>query len=213
LIRINLLPQKREAKRGAEADQRWLLVVLGVVVAEIVLLFLVHQVKRDELAKQVRKNAELSTQIEQIKKTVANHAEVKAQLETLRAREDAIQKLQQARSGPTAVLLELSRVLTSGHGPTIDPDVLAQLRRDNPTAVYNPGWDAKRLWLTSFQENDRLVKIEGLARDGDDVSELARRLNLSTYFADIKLLPANRTTDSESKLEVIGFQLQAKMRY
>jgi type IV pilus assembly protein PilN len=213
LIRINLLPQRREAKRGAEADQRWLLVVLGVVVAEIVLLFLVHQVKRDELAKQVRKNAELSTQIEQIKKTVANHAEVKAQLETLRAREDAIQKLQQARSGPTAVLLELSRVLTNGHGPTIDPDVLAQLRRDNPTAVYNPGWDAKRLWLTSFQENDRLVKIEGLARDGDDVSELARRLNLSTYFADIKLLPANRTTDSESKLEVIGFQLQAKMRY
>jgi type IV pilus assembly protein PilN len=213
LIRINLLPQKREAKRGAEADQRWLLVVLGVVVAEIVILFLVHQVKRDELAKQVRKNAELSTQIEQIKKTVANHAEIKAQLETLRAREDAIQKLQQARSGPTAVLLELSRVLTNGHGPTVDSDVLAQLRRDNPTAVYNPGWDAKRLWLTSFQETDRLVKIEGLARDGDDVSELARRLNLSTYFADIKLLPANRTTDAESKLEVIGFQLQAKMRY
>ena len=213
MIRINLLPQKREAKRGTEADQRWLLVVLGVVVAEIVLLFLVHQVKRDELAKQVRKNAELSTQIEQIKKTVANHAEIKAQLETLRAREDAIQKLQQARSGPTAVLLELSRVLTNGHGPTVDSDVLAQLRRDNPTAVYNPGWDAKRLWLTSFQETDRLVKIEGLARDGDDVSELARRLNLSTYFADIKLLPANRTTDAESKLEVIGFQLQAKMRY
>jgi type IV pilus assembly protein PilN len=213
LIRINLLPQKRELKRGADVDQRWLLVVLGVVVAEIVILFLVHQVKRDELAKQVRRNTELASQIETIKKTVANHAEVKAQLETLRAREDAIQKLQQARSGPTAVLLELSRVLTNGHGPTVDPDMLAQLRRDNPTAVYNPGWDAKRLWLTSFQEAERLVKIEGLARDGDDVSELARRLNLSTYFADIKLLPANKTTDSETKLEVIGFQLQAKMRY
>jgi type IV pilus assembly protein PilN len=144
---------------------------------------------------------------------VANHAEIKAQLETLRAREDAIGKLQQARSGPTAVLLELSRVLTNGHGPTVDPDVLAQLRRDNPTAVYNPGWDPKRLWLTSFQENDRTVKIEGLSRDGDDVSELARRLNLSMYFADVKLLPANKKIDSESKLEVIGFQLQAKTRY
>ncbi len=213
MIRINLLPQKREAKRGPEADQRWLLVVLGVVVAEIVILFLVHQVKREELAQQVRKTAELTSQIEQIKKTVANHAEIKAQLETLRAREDAIQKLQQARSGPTAVLLELSRVLTGGHGPTVEPDVLAQLRRDNPTAVYNPGWDPKRLWLTSFQENDRTVRIDGLARDADDVSELARRLNLSMYFADIKLMPANKTIDSESKLEVIGFQLQAKMRY
>jgi len=213
LIRINLLPQKREAKLGSSADQRWLLVVLGVVVAEIVVLFLLHQVKRDELAKQVRKNAELSSQIEQIRKTVANHASIKAQLEVLRAREEAISKLQQARTGPTAVLLELSRVLTTGHGPTVDPDVLAQLRRDNPTAVYNPGWDPKRLWLTAFQENDRLVKIDGLARDGDDVSELARRLNLSMYFADIKLLPANKTVDPESKLEVIGFQLQAKMRY
>jgi len=213
LIRINLLPQKRELKRGPEADQRWLLVVLGVVVAEIVLLFLLHQVKREELAKQVRKNAELSSQIEQIKKTVANHADVKAQLETLRAREDAIQKLQQARSGPTAVLLELSRVLTQGHGPSVDPDVLAQLRRDNPTAAYNPVWDPKRLWLTSFQETDRVVKIDGLARDGDDVSELARRLNLSMYFADVKLLPASKTVDVESKLDVIGFQLQAKMRY
>lgn len=213
MIRINLIPQKRELKRGPEADQRWLLVVLGVVVVEIVALFLLHQVKREELAKQVRKNAELSSQIEQIKKTVANHADVKAQLETLRAREDAIQKLQQARSGPTAVLLELSRVLTQGHGPTVDPDVLAQLRRDNPTAVYNPVWDPKRLWLTSFQETDRVVKIDGLARDGDDVSELARRLNLSMYFADVKLLPASKTVDVESKLDVIGFQLQAKMRY
>jgi type IV pilus assembly protein PilN len=213
VIRINLLPQKREMRRGPEVDQRWLLAILGVVVAEIVVLFLVHQMKRDELAKQVRKNEELSSQIEQIKKTVANHAEVKAQLETLRAREEAISKLQQARSGPTAVLLELSRVLTSGHGPTIDSDVLAQLRRDNPTAVYNPGWDPKRLWLTSFQENDRVVKMEGLSRDADDVSELARRLSLSTYFADVKLLPASKKTDSDTKIEVIGFQLQAKARY
>jgi type IV pilus assembly protein PilN len=213
VIRINLLPQKREARRGPDIDQRWLLAVLGVVVAEIVVLFLVHQVKREELARQVRKNEELTSQIDTIKKTVANHAEIKAQLETLRAREEAITKLQQARSGPTAVLLELSRVLTNGHGPTVDSDVLAQLRRDNPTAVYNPGWDPKRLWLTSFQENDRVVKIEGLSRDADDVSELARRLTLSTYFADVKLLPATKKIDSESKLEVIGFQLQAKARY
>jgi type IV pilus assembly protein PilN len=214
VTRINLLPQRREAKGGGpDLQQGWILAVLGVVVAEIVALFLFHQVKREELAKQIRTNNELTSQIEQIKKTVANHAEIKAQLETLRAREDAISKLQQARTGPTAVLLELSRVLTSGHGPTIEPDALAQLRRDNPTAAYNPGWDPKRLWLTTFQETDRVVRIQGLARDGDDVSELARRLTLSMYFTDLKLLPASKTTDSETKVDLIGFQLQAKMRY
>jgi type IV pilus assembly protein PilN len=213
VIRVNLLPQKREVKRVAEASQGWLLAVLGVVVVEIVLLLLLHQWKREELAKQTRINAELASQIDQIKKAVANHADVKAQLEVLRAREEAIDKLQAARSGPTAVLLELARVLTSGRGPTVDPDVLAQLRRDNPTTVYNPGWDARRLWLSGLTEADRVVKIDGLARDGDDVSELARRLNLSIYFAEVKLLPATKTIDSDTKLEVIRFQLQAKTRY
>ena len=60
---------------------------------------------------------------------------------------------------------------------------------------------------------DRIIKIEGLARDGDDVSELARRLGLSLYFADVKLLPAAKTTDVDSKLDVIHFMLQAKARY
>jgi type IV pilus assembly protein PilN len=213
MIRVNLLPQKREAKRAADPNQGWLLALLSVLVVEIVALFLLHQVKRDELMKQMRANAELTTQIGQIKRTVANHAEVKVQLEGLRAREDAIVKLQAARSGPTAVLLELARVLTTGHGPTVDPDVLAQLRRENPASVFNAGWDARRLWLTAFQEADHVVKMDGLARDGDDVSELARRLNLSVYFADVRLLPAAKSIDSETKLELIRFQLQAKMRY
>jgi type IV pilus assembly protein PilN len=213
VIRVNLLPQKREVKRTTEASQSWLLVVVGVVAIEVVGLFVLHQWKRDELARQTRKNAELTTQIEEIKKAVANHAEIKAQLEVLRAREEAINKLQNARTGPTAVLLELSRLMTSGRGPTVDSDLLAQLRKDNPTVVYNPAWDARRLWLTSFQETERVVKIEGLARDGDDVSELARRLNLSVYFADVKLLPASRSTDPETKLDLIKFQLQSKMRY
>lgn len=213
MIRVNLLPQKREIKRSAEGNQNWLLVVLGVVVVEIIVLVLFHQVKREELARQMRTNEELSAQIAQIKKAVANHAEIKAQLEVLRAREDAISKLQAARTGPTAILLELARVMTEGRGPSVDPDLLAQLRRDNPTSVFNPSWDPKRLWLTSLIEADRVVKIEGLARDGDDVSELARRLGLSLYFADVKLLPAAKTTDKESKLDVIQFQLQAKARY
>ena len=78
MIRVNLLPQKREAKRVVEVSQTWLLAVLGVVVLEIVILFFFHQVKRDELSKQVHDNAELKNRIDQIKTAVASHAEVKA---------------------------------------------------------------------------------------------------------------------------------------
>ena len=162
---------------------------------------------------QRRKNTELETQIEQSKSAVKNHNDVKAQLERLRAREDAIAKLQSARTGPTAVLLELARILTPGRGPSVDPDRLNQLRRDNPLAVYNPGWDARRLWLTRYVEATRLVRLEGTARDGEDVSELARRMSLSSYFADVKLLPAKKVRANDVGMDLVQFQLEAKARY
>jgi type IV pilus assembly protein PilN len=206
MIRINLLAQKKRAERS-EGSQVWLAVVMVVVLAEVAGLFVYHSIKAEELADQQRKNAELTSQIEQAKKNVANHTQVKADLALLRARETAIQKLQTARSGPTAVLMELARILTPGRGPSVDPDRLAQLRRDNPLSVFNPNWDARRLSITSFVEAQRKLKIDGIARDGEDVSELARRLNLSSFFYDVTLLPATR--DAES----VKFSVEAKVRY
>jgi type IV pilus assembly protein PilN len=206
MIRINLLAQKKRAERS-EGSQVWLAVVMVVVLAEVAALFVFHSIKAEELVDQQRKNAELTSQIEQAKKNVANHTQVKADLALLRARETAIQKLQSARSGPTAVLMELARILTPGRGPSVDPDRLAQLRRDNPLSVFNPNWDARRLSITSFVEAQRKVKIDGIARDGEDVSELARRLNLSSFFYDVTLLPATRDADA------VKFSVEAKVRY
>jgi type IV pilus assembly protein PilN len=206
MIRINLLAQKKRAERS-EASQAWLAVVMVVVLAEVAALFVLHSFKAEELTQQRRKNAELQSQIEQAQKNVANHDQVKADLALLRARETAIQKLQSARSGPTAILMELARILTPGRGPSVDPDRLAQLRRDNPLSVFNPNWDSRRLWITAYAEMQRKLKIDGTARDGEDVSELARRLNLSSYFYDVKLLPATREAD------FIKFSIEAKVRY
>jgi len=206
MIRINLLAQKKRAERS-EVSQVWLAVVMVVVLAEVAALFVLHSFKAEELADQQRKNAMLTSQIEQAKKNVADHEQVKADLALLRAREEAISKLQSARSGPTAILMELARILTPGRGPSVDPDRLAQLRRDNPLSVFNPNWDARRLWLTAYTEAQRKLKIDGEARDGEDVSELARRLNLSAYFYDVKLLPATREHD------FVRFSIEAKVRY
>jgi type IV pilus assembly protein PilN len=212
VIRINLLPQKRRAQK-AEGGQLWAVVIVLLVALEAVAFFIYHGNKKEELVAQRRKNTELETQIDQSKNAVKNHNDVKAQLERLRAREDAISKLQSARTGPTAVLLELARMLTPGRGPTVDPDKLNQLRRENPLAVYNPGWDARRLWLTRYVEGARQVRLEGTARDGEDVSELARRMALSSYFADVKLLPAKKMHSPEAGMDLVQFQLEAKARY
>ncbi len=214
MIRINLLPQKRaERKSSGEGGQLWLLVLLVLFLGEIAGLAVLHGTKKEELADQERTNRELDDQISRAKASVANHADVKAKLETLRLREDAISKLQSARTGPTAMLLEVARVLTPGRGPSVDPEYLDRLRRENPSQVHNPNWDARRLWLMKFIETSRRVRLEGLARDGEDVSELARRMNLSAYFYEVKLLPAKKELDPESKLELLKFELEARVRY
>lgn len=212
MIRINLLPQKKRAER-AEGGQVWLVVALLVCLAESGTLLVLHGFKAEELKEQLRKNAQLTTQIEDAKRAVRDHDAVKAKLGKLRDREEAIGKLKSARTGPAAALLELARVMTTGRGPTVDPAMLEHLRRNNPLALFSTDWDARRLWLSSFVENQRKVKLQGMARDGEDVSELARRMNVSSFFHDVRLLPAKKERDSKTNLELVRFELEAMARY
>jgi type IV pilus assembly protein PilN len=212
VIRVNLLPQKRRKPSAARGDL-WLLASLALVALEVIGCFVWYGSTQDELAQQQSKNTALEAQIKQIKDVSKNHEEIKKKLAVLREREEAIAKLQSARTGPTAMLLEVARLLTPGRGPSVDPSELTKLRRDNPGQDYNQNWDPRRLWLTRFVEADRTVRLEGMARDGEDVSELARRMNLSAYFRDVQLLPAKRETDKTSGLPVVSFKLEAKVRY
>jgi type IV pilus assembly protein PilN len=213
VIKINLLTQKRRVEAAPQRSQLWLVAVMVAFIAEVGGLIVFHGFKDAELQDQKRKNTEITAQIEQSKNSVKNHPEVLKKLEDLRAREAAIGKLQAARTGPTAVLLELARILTPGRGPSVAPDKLSQLRRDNPLAVFNVNWDPRRLWVTSFIEQARKVKLEGVAKDGEDVSELARRMNLSDYFANVVLLPGKQEKDGDSGVEVVRFSLEAEVKY
>lgn len=217
MIRVNLLPQKKEGKRGlsgvGDASQLWLIVIAGILLLEAIGLIVFHRKKQDELEVIIKKNLQVQANITEIQRQMANHAEIKTQLKELRDREEAIAKLETARTGPSAVMLELSHVLTPGRGPTTDRDKMEQLKRDDPAAVPNSNWDPRRLWLLTYSEVDRTVKLSGLARDGEDVSEFLKRLTLSDYFYELRLLPAAKTSDSVTHLELVRFELSAKVRY
>jgi type IV pilus assembly protein PilN len=223
MIRINLLPQKRRLQSGSEGNQLWLVVTMVIMAVEIIVCFVQYGNKQQELAAQKRKSAEVQVRIDKVKEAVKDHDRVKQKLEQLRSREDAIAKLQNARTGPTAMLLEIARILTPNRGPSVDPERLSLMRRENPLAVYNPTWDTRRLWLQNVDESMRTVKLDGLARDAEDVAELARRVNLSSYFYNVKLLPGKKTADQVAAgageqgggatIDVVGFQLEARVRY
>jgi type IV pilus assembly protein PilN len=219
MIRINLLPGKREAKRSAAATSasnegsRWLLFMLGAMFLTGLLCLFIYSAKSRELAKVEGKNREIKASIDGIKARIVDHPQVKARLKELKDREEAIDKLQAARTGPTSAMMELSHILSSGLGPNVDPEKIERLRKDNPTQLPNPSWDPRRLWLSQYQEASREVKVTGFARDGEDVSEFYRRISLSRYFTDIKLLPGQKMSDPVTKLDVVKFQMSAKAIY
>jgi type IV pilus assembly protein PilN len=215
VIRVNLLPHAVERRSAPETSQAWLVLVLLVVAAEVAGLFFFHQTKVDELDAATAEVNRIQTQITDINARVQNHDKIKEELEALRQREDAIAKLQSGRKGPTAVLLEVSRILTRGKGPTVDQEKLEQLRAENPLAVFNPAWDTKRLWLTNYDEEQRAVRVEGVARDASDVSEFAQRLRLSQYFESVELKDGGdkSATRKGDEAELVKFALQVKVNY
>jgi type IV pilus assembly protein PilN len=232
VIRINLMERKRQQAR--EGGQTWLLLLLVAVVLEAVILFIFQAGLDSEHDAVARGNRELQEQLNTKQAAISDHSAIRAELETLRAREDAIAKLQNARTGPTAVLLEVARILTPGRGPSTNPEELNRLRRENPLAMYNVNWDPRRLWVVEIDELDRgktgsrkltdlgyqlksgerVIQLKGVARDGEDVAELAKRLNLSGYFYDVALLPAVEfKSRAGGSNDYVDFALAAKVRY
>lgn len=213
MIRINLLPEGRRTTASAGSVQAWGLAYLLSAFALCVVLFLVHLNAASALEEQQTKNQALRQQIDRAKTQSGNLAEVEARLAKSRQLEEVANSLQDARQGPTRLLMELSRILSVGGGPTVDPEALDKLRHDNPMAGYNPGWDVRRLWLTSFEEMEGKCSLTGVGRTNEDVAEFLRRLNLSEIFDKVELLNTKAERDKTTQLTSVVFEVGCQVRY
>ena len=133
------------------------------------------------------------------------------ELERSRQLESVVDELNRARSGPLRVMMELSKVLSTGAGPTIAPGRLEALRQENPLAGFNPSWDVRRLSIDSFVELDRTVTVRGKGRTNEDVAEFLRRLALSELFSEVTLT----RTDAANLggIDSISFEMTCKVTY
>lgn len=217
MIRINLLPASKKQVRGASAGSGsttpWLVGYAAAALLTCVVLAVVYFGKESELEEQRARNTALEQQIAQITAQSASIDEVRAQLARSQELEAVVGELQRARFGPTRVLMELSRILSAGGGPSIDPQRLEELRRGNPLAGFNRSWDTRRLWLTAFEEQDRHVRIRGVGKTNEDVAEFLRRLALSDSFTEVLLQKTEAVEDRETRLALISFELTATVRY
>ena len=211
MIRINLLPEAKRAVSTGGSTQVWGIAYLLAAFAWGVLLFFFYLNTKNTLDEQRAANSALEQEIQQAKQKSTNIGEVEAKLAKSRQLEDVVKKLQTARQGPTRVLRELSQILSEGGRPTVSAERLDEVRRENPLAGFNAGWDVRRLWLVAFTESDRKCSIRGFGKTNEDVAEFLRRLALSELFQKVTLQSTQAAV--ENGTPVVQFTLSCQVRY
>ena len=219
MLKINLLPRS-EARRGQTSNSAASLLLVGVVGSLVLLisgLFLFQTTQQSEVDTLISQNTQIQGQIDAIKSRVADHQKVRDELAEIRRREEAITGLQNARTGPTAMLVEISHILSPNGRPTVDPLFIDTCRQNAACRdrLWSTTWEPHRLWLTTFEEVNRNVKISGEGRTADDVGEVMRRLQLSLYFQNVRLdrTESNTSVGVGGQLAVQRFTIVAKVRY
>jgi type IV pilus assembly protein PilN len=142
MILINLLPhreERRQLRRKAFFAALGLAALAGIAV--VVLWFgLLQQM----IGTQEGRNVRLTTEIAKFDAQIKDIASLKAEIDSLKARQQAVEDLQTDRNLPVHLLNELVR--------------------QTPEGVY----------LTAIQQNGQVVAVKGIAQTNERVSELLR---------------------------------------
>jgi type IV pilus assembly protein PilN len=223
MIRINLLPsdKKKRTRRMAPVGlpggdlslSTWGAIYGGAIVIWLAVLGVIYFTQSSEFETIAQENKTLEARRDELQSKTQGLADVEGRLEKSRRLEQVVQELERARRGPTRAVLELSKVLSSPGGPTINPVELERMREENPLAGYNESWDVRRLWLSRFEEVERECKMTGLGRSNEDVAEFLRRLTLSEIYDSVTLQRTRAANDPETGLPMVGFDITCKVKY
>jgi type IV pilus assembly protein PilN len=183
MIRINLLPH-REAKRKQKQTAFAALLALGGLLGGALVLMVgaynASQISIQNQRNQVLKsaNAELDVKIKKI-------ANLKAEIEALKARQQAVEDLQGDRNQPVYLLDELVR--------------------QTPDGVY----------LKSFKQDGQKVLLNGVAQSQERVAELLRNLSGNSPWLerpDLTEVRAVTLAQSKTGRKVVEFTLNVSIK-
>jgi type IV pilus assembly protein PilN len=183
MIRINLLPHREAKRKQKQAAFAALLALGGLLGAALVLMVggynasvIATQNQRNEVLKQA--NAELDVRIKKI-------ANLKAEIEALKARQQAVEDLQGDRNQPVYLLDELVR--------------------QTPEGVY----------LKSFKQDGQKVLLVGVAQSQERVAELLRNLSGNSPWLerpDLTEVRAAALAQSKTGRKVVEFTLNVSIK-
>jgi len=183
MIRINLLPH-REAKRKQKKTAFVALMALGGI-AGAALVLLVGAVNAGRIAMQNQRNQVLQSANADLDKKISKIANLKSEIEALKARQQAVEDLQGDRNQPVYLLDELVRQM--------------------PDGVY----------LKGFKQDGQKVTLNGFAQSQERVAELLRNLSGNSPWLERPELTEVRAVplaQSKSGRRVVEFILAVAIK-
>jgi type IV pilus assembly protein PilN len=184
VILINLLPHREEKRR-----QRKQAFFVGLGVAAglgLVLAGVWFSVINQLTAAQMARNDFLKTQISMLEGQIKDIAQLQAEIESLKARQRAVEDLQTNRNVPVYLLDELVK--------------------QTPEGVY----------LTTIKQLDNVVTVNGVAQTNERVSEFLRNtLNNSKWLerpelVEIKAMTVQTTNKEQRRLFDFSMRVSLK---
>ncbi|TMH06649.1 MAG: fimbrial assembly protein [Betaproteobacteria bacterium] len=181
MILVNLLPHREERrKRRKIAYFAGLGVAAGLGLAAVGLWYLV--LLQLTSTQQVR-NAFLNTEIKKLEVQIKDIATLKAEIESLKARQRAVEDLQTDRNTPVYVLNELVK--------------------QTPEGVY----------FNTVKQDGQVLSVNGTAQTNERVSELLRNTaNNSEWLTRPELIEIRAASTGKEQKRVFDFSMRLNVK-
>lgn len=178
MIRINLLPH-REAKRKQKRSAFFALLALGGIIG-IAIVLVVGGYNASRISIQNERNRVIKDANAELDKKIAEIATLRAEIEALKARQQAVEDLQGDRNQPVYLLDELVK--------------------QTPEGVY----------LKGLKQEGQRVTISGVAQSQERVAELLRNFSGNSQWLerpDLTEVRAATLMQSKTGKKVVEFTL------
>ena len=183
MIKINLLPVKRAAKKAkvpVDTAMFQLVVGLGIVLVFVGACGYRWQMLVDEVTLKTQIKESKTRELEVLKKKVQEVEDYEKNKRLLEDKNRIIEQLRKNQGGPVRLLDYLSQSL-----------------------------DPLKIWLTSV-DGDAQVAINGKALTNDDIVQFIRNLQQSGYFTDVMLEESRQAP--EEGLIIYQFRLKMSVK-
>lgn len=184
MILINLLPHREERR---QRRKKAFFAGLGVAAAAgIAIAALWYLVLQQMIGAQQERNAYLTAEIKKLEEQIKDIATLKAEIDSLKARQKAVEDLQTDRNIPVYLLNELVK--------------------QTPEGVY----------LTTLKQDGQTVAITGIAQTNERVSELLRNTAYNSTWLEkpelVEIKAASLTTANREQKRLFDFAMKVGLK-